>query len=111
MSTKDDEARYLAAMHYQLEDSVSAIYRIHGPDQVETVPTEPIKLLEVNANTIPSGVMPLGFGPSPASGLHYSSIIVEVTPDEFQKIQSGSEDLRLPHGWTIGPSIPRSHVG
>ena len=108
MLTKEEEAKFLAQRHYELEDSVSAIYWIYGPDQIEKVVTEPIKLLEVNANTIPAGVMPLGFGPAPASGLHYSSIIVEVTPDEFQKMQSGSEDLRLPHGWTIGPAIARS---
>jgi len=111
MQTKDEEARFLAEAHYQLEDSLSEIYWMVGPDEAERAPTEPIKLLEVNANTVPSGVLPLGFGPSPASGLHYSSIIVEVTPDEFQKIRSGSEDFRLPHGWTIGPLIPRPLIG
>ena len=66
----------------------------------------PIKLLEVNENTVPSGVMPIQFGPSLASGIHYSSIIVEVTPDEYEEIQTGK--LGLPDGWTLGEEIPKA---
>ena len=69
---------------------------------------EVIKLLEVNENTVPSGIMPIQFGPSPASGLNYPTIIVEVTPDEFQKIQH--QQLELPHGWKVGDPIPRPPV-
>jgi hypothetical protein len=49
--------------------------------------------------------MPLQFGPAPASGLHYPSVIVEVTPDEYSRIQSG--ELKLPDGWTLGEEIPK----
>ena len=51
------------------------LYRLTGTAEVELRPAEPIKLLEVNEYTVPSGIMPLQFGPSPASGLDYSSII------------------------------------
>lgn len=105
MPTKDEEAVELARKHYQIETGLSQIFRITGSAEVEFRPTEPIKLLEVNENTVPSGIMPIQFGPSPASGLHYSSIILEVTPDEFQKIQN--QQLELPHGWTVGDPIPR----
>ena len=47
--------------------------------QAEVVRAEPIKLLEVNENTVAAGVMPLYFGPAPASGIPYPSVIVEVT--------------------------------
>ncbi len=49
--------------------------------------------------------MPLHFGPVPAIGILYSSIIIEVTPNEFQKIQS--HELKLPEGWEIGEELPR----
>ena len=49
--------------------------------------------------------MPIQFGPSPASGLYYPSIILEVTPDEFQRIQN--QELKLPNGWKVGNLIPR----
>jgi hypothetical protein len=105
MPTKDEEARELARKHYQVEAGVTLIFRVTATAEVEVRPTEPIKLLEVNENTVPSGIMPLQFGPSPASGLHYPSVILEVTPDEFQQIQD--QELMLPHGWRVGDPIPR----
>ena len=105
MATKDEEATSLAEVHYQIEDGLSGVYRVFGSASAEQSPSEPIKLLEVNANTVASGIMPIGFGPSPESGLHYPTIIVEVTPDEYSRLQT--DDLRLPHGWTIGALIPR----
>jgi hypothetical protein len=106
MLAKDEEARELARKHYQVESGMTQIFRIIGSADVEVTPTEPIKLLEVNENTVPSGIMPIQFGPSPASGLHYSSIILEVTPDEFQRIQN--DELKLPNGWKVGDPIPRT---
>jgi hypothetical protein len=32
-------------------------------------------------------------------------VIVEVTPDEFARIERG--ELALPHGWTIGEEYPK----
>ena len=108
MQTKEEEIRYLAGCHYDIESGMNQVFRIFGPEDVERNPNEPIKLLEVNENTVPAGIMPIGFGPLPSSGLYYSSIIVEVTPDEFEKIRS--EEWSLPHGWKIGELIPRSQT-
>jgi hypothetical protein len=105
MTSKDAEARYLAQKHYQIERSVTHILRITSQADAETRPDEPIKLLEVNEETVASGVVPIAFAPDPASGIHYPSVIVEVTPDEFQKIKS--EELKLPVGWILGDPIPR----
>jgi len=105
MPTKEQEALELARKHYEIETGLTRIYRIHGAWDVEARPNEPIKLLEVNENTVPSGILPIQFGPSPSLGLHYPSIIVEVTPDEFHQIES--RQLQLPHGWTIGDPILR----
>ena len=108
MQTKDEEAKYLAEAHYQIDSGMRQVFRVIGPDDAEREPTEPIKLLEVNESTIPSGIMPLGFGPLPASGLHYPSIIIEITPEEFAKIRS--QEWSLPHGWQVGDLIPRPEV-
>jgi hypothetical protein len=93
-------------MHSQVETGMTQIFRVTGSAEVEVGPTEPIKLLEVNENTGPSGIMPIQFGPSPTSGLRYSSIILEVTPDELQRIQN--DELKLPNGWKVGDLIPRT---
>ena len=109
MLTKDEVARNLARRHYQVEDGISTIIRINGNAEAEFCPNEPIKLLEVNANTVPSGVMPLQFGPAPDAGIDYASVIVEVTPEEFRKIQS--RELKLPTGWNLGEVISRPENG
>jgi hypothetical protein len=105
MADKDEEARKLAEAHYEVEVGITQIFRITGSAEAEVLPNEPIKLLEVNENTIPVGIMPLGFSPAPRYGIHYPSVIVEVTPDEYEKIQS--KELALPQGWTVSALVPR----
>jgi hypothetical protein len=103
----DDEAKELARRHYEVEEGLTDIFVLR--DAVEAsvgrANGEKIKLLEVNQDTIPSGIMPIEFGPSPASGIHYSSVIVEITPEEYERLQN--EELSLPDGWQIGERVPR----
>jgi hypothetical protein len=102
-SEKVATALDLARKHYDLEDGLSQIFVTVNADEAGR--SEPIKLLEVNENTVESGIMPLHFGPAPAAGIRYSSIIIEVTPNEFEKIQS--HELKLPEGWEIGGQLPK----
>lgn len=105
MPNKDEEARQLAEAHYQVEPGITHIFRVTGSADAELRANEPIKLLEVNQDTIPSGIMPLQFGPAPAQGFHFPSVIIEVTPEEFAKIQA--QELKLPDGWSVGDFLPR----
>ena len=102
MLDKYTAAIRLAQAHYRCEPGITEIFQIRTAE-AESEPTSPVVLLEVNADTVPSGILPLGFGPHPASG-DYPSIIVEVTPDEFRQIKKGQ--LRLPEGWNLGPLLP-----
>lgn len=108
MSTKDETANELAQRHYEIEVSIKQILRITGTAEVEVSPAEPIKLLEVNENTVAAGIMPLTFGSAPDFGIDYPSVIIEVTPEEFAKIQA--HELQLPNGWTLGDEIPRQEA-
>jgi hypothetical protein len=105
MPDKTDAARKLAATHYEVEAGITQIFRVIGRPDAEVRPEEPIKLLEVNQYSIPSGIMPLHFDAAPARGIHFPSVIIEVTPKEFDKIQS--RELHLPLGWTIGDLLPK----
>ena len=98
-------AKDLAKRHYESETGLTKIIRLSGGAEVEVTALEPIKLLEVNENTFASGIRPLQFGPAPASGVMFPSVIVEVTPDEFNKIQT--EELKLPRGWVLGEELPK----
>lgn len=106
MVDKDEARQKLAHAHYTHEPGITAIFTICANAAHEAQPFEPIKLLEVNENTIPSGIMPLGFDASPNNGIPFPSIIVEVTPEELEKIRR--QELRLPEGWELGLLVPRS---
>lgn len=104
----NDAVWELAMRHYEIEDGLVQIFRITDSATVEFGEDEPIKLLEVNANTPETGIMPLYFGPVPASGIPFASVIIEVSPHEFEKIKSN--ELQLPKGWAVGEVIPRPAV-
>jgi len=95
----------LARKHYEIEAGLTHIFRITDTAEATVTRGAPIKLLEVNANTPESGIMPLHFGPAPASGIPYASVIIEVSPNEFMKIRSN--ELKLPEGWSIGEELPK----
>ena len=60
--TKRDAARVLVDAHFRIEDGLERIFIM--PAGLED-PREPIKLLEVNANTLPTGsVEPFAFSPT-----------------------------------------------
>ena len=101
MSDKDSAAISLAQLHYQFEPGMREIYRLVGDAEAEQDPAEPIKLLEINSDTIPSGILPLGFDAIPASG-NYPSVIIQITPAEFEDVRHGK--LQLPAGWKVSPS-------
>jgi len=104
MPDKNDVARRLAESHYRTDTTIVNIVRLTTGDETEERPDEPVKLLEVNEATV-EGIFPLGFDAHPERGIDYPSVIVEVTPDEFEKIKDG--EIELPNGWQLGGSIPR----
>jgi hypothetical protein len=95
------EADALARAHFEVEPGLRAIYRLEGPDPNDLR----IKLLEVNEQTVPTGIVPVGFAAHPPSGLHYPSVVIEVTPQEYEAIQQGQ--LSLPAGWEVRGSYER----
>jgi hypothetical protein len=105
MRTRDEEARELARKHYEIERGLTQIFRVMRSADDECEPAEPIKLLEVNAGTVPSGIMRMYFGPSTDLGYYYPSVVLQVTPEEFRGIQQ--DELKLPNGWKIAEFIPK----
>lgn len=59
MATKEEQARQLAQMHYNMDSGLKHVFKITGSTDVELKPDEPIKLLEVNQDSFPSGILPL----------------------------------------------------
>lgn len=110
MTSIDDEARQLAQRHYELEDGMQQIIQLKQEPVAGGTrngqPIEKIGLLEINEYTVPTGVMPLEFAPVPASGVNFPTMILEVTPEEYERIKS--KELKLPDGWSMGEMIPKT---
>lgn len=105
--SKDAVARELAQAHYRVDSGIISIVRLleQSPEQ-EADQNSPIKLLEVSQNTTAVGIRPVFFGRDAASGIHYRSVIIEVTPDEYEAIQE--QPSSLPNHWRIDEPIPRA---
>jgi hypothetical protein len=100
MPEKNEIAKLLAESHRAMEPAINRIVRIvaDGEDEVR----EPVKLLEVNPATSPSGILPIAFGADPPR-VPYPAVIVEVTEEEFEQISAGM--LPLPSGWRLGDTL------
>lgn len=94
--TKDEAVRELADWHFRVEPDLTRIIRIVADD--EDAPGEPIKLLEVNAATVATGsVEAFAFGASKSTP--YPTVIAEVTPEEYARIERN--EIALPKGWSL----------
>jgi len=103
MPDKNETARLLANAHCESEPAIREIIRL--VNDTENQSAEPIKLLEVNPATSPSGILPVVFGPDPPD-VPYPSIVVEVTERELDEIRAGR--LPLPNGWRLGDTLYRA---
>lgn len=101
MSTKQEDLQALADAHSELDSGIVMIATIVSPEEFSE--DEPVKLLEVNENSVACGIFPVSFGPG--GQICHSSTIVDVTPSEFREIESGS--LPLPDGWQVGQVLYR----
>jgi hypothetical protein len=60
------------------------VYLLEASEEVEDDPEEPIKLLEVVEGAFEAGIEPIGFPPNSLRGVDYWTMIVEVSPREFE---------------------------
>lgn len=97
---KTEIARKLAGAHRRVEPGISRIVRVVADQEQDA--DEPVKLLEVNPDTSPSGIWPIAFSADPPL-IPFPSVVIEVTEGEFKNIVAGS--LSLPHGWRLGDEL------
>jgi hypothetical protein len=100
MPEKNEIAKLLAEAHRAMEPAINRIVRLVADREDEV--REPVKLLEVNTATSPSGIFPIAFTADPPR-VPYSSVVVEVTEAEFEQITTGT--LPLPSGWRLGDTL------
>lgn len=100
LPSKEEVASRLVEAHRRNDPAIEKVVRILGPREPEM--SEPIKLLEVNPDTSPSGIVPIGFA-AELPDIPYPSIVIEVTRDEYDLIVRRA--LTLPPDWRLGDTL------
>jgi hypothetical protein len=103
--TKRETAETLAKAHFEVEPNLRRVFVLERGGG-ET-PDEPIALLEVVEGTIERGIEPIAFTADLAHGIPYPSVIVEVSPKEYEDIRNSRLDFG-PHGWRLGEELKAS---
>src|SRR5258706_3347004 len=94
--SKDDAAKLLITWHFDIEPEMTEIYRFVSSNEED--PEEPIRLLEVNEVTVPTGNVEV-FGFRPSADVPFWTHVAEITPHELERIRSGQ--IPLPNGWDL----------
>lgn len=102
MPTKNDTAQFLADAHFRLDEGIARIFRVLAQGESEG-DRLPVKLLEVSPSTPEVGISPVGMAADPGRGVHYASVVIEVSPAEFDRVQNG--ELSLPPGWQVAEEL------
>lgn len=100
--SKKEAAEKLIAWHFDVEPELLEVYRFVSDN--EEAPEEPIKLLEINAATPPSGSVEV-FSFAPSADTPYRTVVAEITPDEFERLKRN--EMKLPAGWSLAKAEPK----
>jgi hypothetical protein len=96
LPSRHEAAHRLIRWHFEVEPELREVYLI--AEGSEDSADAPIKLLEVNSATLPTGsVEPFAFAPT--KDVPYPTLIAEVTPEELQALQTNPD--ALPAGWSL----------
>ncbi|MEY3210811.1 MAG: hypothetical protein RIT28_1292 [Pseudomonadota bacterium] len=91
--SKDEVAEALIAYHFRIEPGMIEIYRLDDPDDAEA----PIRLLEVNQETIGTDAEIISFGFAPSERVPFSTVVAEITPSELDQLRVRG----FPQGWDL----------
>jgi hypothetical protein len=101
-TSKRETAERLAKAHFEVEPNLKHVYLLEPVDEQDA--DKPIKLLEVVEGTIERGIEPIAFTADPKRGIEYPSVIIEVSPKEYDEMRQ--EQSPFGHfGWTIGTEL------
>jgi hypothetical protein len=90
----DSTAKSLAAAHKKEDPQTAEVYLFPDAKLAD------VRLLEVSGSAPNSGdVVPYHFTARPDLGIHFSSTVILLSPEEWKNVQAGK--LPLPAGWDL----------
>ena len=92
---KDEAARGLIRRHFDTDPAIVRVYRILNDKEED--PKEPIKLLEISSDAVPTEVLDMfGFAPDP--DMPFYLVFGILTPEDFREIRDRGA---LPAEWDL----------
>jgi hypothetical protein len=88
----EEVVRQLVQSHFETEGSIDQIVWVRDGEKKE------IRLIEINRNTLPTGSIEM-FYFAPSQDVPFPVRIADITPQEWEQVQSG--DIPLPPGWML----------
>jgi CheY-like chemotaxis protein len=88
----EDFVQRLAGLHFQIEQSIEQIVWVTIGDEKE------IRLIEVNRTAPSTGSVEV-FRFAPSKDVPFPMLVADLTPNEWDKVQSGA--IPLPEGWDL----------
>ena len=103
----DRYADELVHAHFELEPGITKIVRLVSNN--EGHPNEPLKLLEVNTETLALGIRPVWFPARTEGNQWYPPVaIIEITPEEFENVKANPG--LIPNNWQMTHEYDRHPV-
>ena len=97
MKSIDDVAHELAAAHRREDPETREVYFLRAKDEV--------RLVEVSGSAHSGGeVLPFGFAARRDLGVPYPSVVVLLSPEDWERVRRG--ELDLPEGWDVAKLEP-----
>lgn len=96
--TTFDTARRLADAHRKEDPDTERVLLSPSPTEIRLVEVSPSV-----ASATPPAVMPFRFVAQPEQGVHFPSVVILLSPDEWALVENGS--LQLPDGWDMGSLV------
>ena len=94
--TTHDVALDLAKAHRKADKKTMAVF-VSDDDRE-------VRLVEVSGSVASHGeVLPFRFAPRPKDGIPFPSVLIVLSPAEWEMVQSGQ--LNLPEGWALPTRI------
>ena len=94
-------AKQLVELHREAEPNLREAFLLAAPDETAD---SPIKLLEVVDGAVEAGVMPVYFRADKARAIPFASILIELSPSEFEQYKTGTIPVDN-ETWTIAQPL------
>lgn len=100
---KVEVARKMAKQHLRIDPAVKKVVLLTSKQDISE--EEPITLLEVVEGTIERGIEPVYFLKDAKRGWNYPSVIVEVSPREYEGLRRKRNIRFQQKNWSFGEEL------